>query len=44
MVSRREDSDVNARPTRSPEGSRPVRKASVPAALVRTGTNSVFRT
>jgi hypothetical protein len=32
---------VNARPVRSPEDSRPVRRASVPAAVVRTGTKSL---
>ena len=37
-VSKSDASDVKARPTRSPDSSRPVRSASVPAWLSRTGT------
>jgi hypothetical protein len=44
MVSSSESSVVNARPTRSPDRSRPVRKASVPPLLSRTGTKNVSAT
>src|ERR1700722_3608802 len=41
MASRSDASEVNARPTRSPDTSRPVRRASAPAWLGRTGTKYV---
>ena len=44
MVSSSESSVVNARPTRSPDRSRPVCKANVPALLSRTGTKNVSAT
>jgi Sulfite exporter TauE/SafE len=44
MVSRSDASEVNARPTRSPDTSRPVRSAGVPAWPSRTGTKHVCLT
>ena len=44
IVSKRDASDVNARPTRWPDRSRAVRSASVPALLSRTGTKNVLIT
>jgi hypothetical protein len=43
-VTASEVSEVNARPTRSPDHSRPVRTATVPPLLVRTGTKNVRST
>jgi hypothetical protein len=41
MANRSEASEVNARPTRSPDTSRPVRSMTAPARLGRTGTKYV---